>query len=124
MLRLDRGEFGKLFFVENLCPYNQSIYDECYNLKKNGDIDSVWVYHGIVNIKHTDSKKTNEASYIIMMILITTVKNMIMTMIMMLMMLILVILMNMVVGPGINTPGITSLYNYSLLVLVLIFFFI
>ena len=55
-IRGDRGEFGKLFFVENLCPYNQSIYDECYNLKKNGDIDSVWVYHGIVNIKHTDSK--------------------------------------------------------------------
>ena len=60
-----------------------------------------------------------------MMILITTVKHMIMTMIMMLINDVEISDFDEYGGwTGINTPGITSLYNYSLLVLVLIFFFI
>ena len=46
----------KLFVIENLCPYYQSIFDYCLKMKRAGIIEKLWSYNGIVNFKYKDDR--------------------------------------------------------------------
>ena len=41
---------------ENLCPAFRSIEEKCRNLMNIGQIEQMWTYNGIVNIKLTNEK--------------------------------------------------------------------
>ena len=47
-------EFKTYFVTENLCPTYRKTFNLLYKGKKNGTIDDVWSYNGIVYAKMTD----------------------------------------------------------------------
>ena len=47
--KLDKSKFN-YYFNENMCPRNRSIFNKCYRLKKDGEINDVWFEGGVVKI--------------------------------------------------------------------------
>ena len=45
------NEFKKYRIQENLSPGNKAIYNKCFKLKKEGEINNLWTYNGVVHIK-------------------------------------------------------------------------
>ena len=46
-----KKEFPNVYFHDNLCPSYQSVFDDCYKLKRSGKLHSVWSHHGVVQNK-------------------------------------------------------------------------
>ena len=51
---LRKSIYYKYFINENMCPENRRIFNYCYRLKKNGDIQDVWFSEGIVTMIISD----------------------------------------------------------------------
>ena len=46
-------EFNNLYIHDSLCQPYREIYDECLDQKRNGVIQKVWTYNGIIHLKKT-----------------------------------------------------------------------
>ena len=51
---LRQSIYNNYFINENMCPENRRIFNYCYKLKKNGDIQDVWFSEGIVTMIISD----------------------------------------------------------------------
>lgn len=51
--KLDKSKFN-YYFNENMCPRNRNIFNKCYRLKKDGELNDVWFEEGIVKINISD----------------------------------------------------------------------
>ena len=63
-LKNSKGNYRNIYIIENLCPFNKRIFNALYKKKKEGLIDSVWTYNGLVYCTLVEDGETHHIEHI------------------------------------------------------------
>ena len=63
-LKNSNGNYRNIYIIENLCPFNKRIFNALYKKKKEGVINSVWTYNGLVYCTLVEDGDTHHIEHI------------------------------------------------------------